>query len=172
MAEAEAEAAGGDQGDRVGAWRALLRAHSAVVRVIDADLAAAGLLPLHWYDVLLELNAAPGRRLRMAELGERVVLSRSRSSRVVDQLVGRGLVERVPDPGDRRAAFAQLTAAGRQALRATAPAYLASIEEHFTRHLTAAERATIAAALERVVASTPPAGPRGRRAGGRGQAAG
>ncbi|HEX6425554.1 MAG TPA: MarR family transcriptional regulator [Acidimicrobiales bacterium] len=139
--------------DRVSAWRALLRAHSVVLKAIDADLAAADLLPLHWYDVLLELNAAPDRRLRMADLGDRVVLSRSRSSRVVDELVHLGLVERTPDPADRRASFAQLTAAGRQALRGTAPAYLASIDDHFTRHLTAAERTTITEALERIVAA-------------------
>lgn len=149
-----------DGDDRVSAWRALLRAHSVVVRAIDADLAAADLLPLHWYDALLELNAAPDRRLRMADLGDRVVLSRSRSSRVVDELVHLGLVERTPDPADRRASFAQLTAAGRQALRRTAPAYLASIDDHFTRHLTAAERTTITEALERIVAA---AGGRPRR---------
>lgn len=142
-----------DADERVSAWRALLRAHSVVLKAIDADLAAADLLPLHWYDVLLELNAAPDRRLRMAELGDRVVLSRSRSSRVVDELVHRGLVERTPDPVDRRASFARLTPAGRQALRRTAPAYLASIDDHFTRHLSPAERATIARALERVVAA-------------------
>lgn len=151
-----------DADDRVSAWRAMLRAHSVVLKAIDADLAAADLLPLHWYDVLLELNAAPDRRLRMAELGDRVVLSRSRSSRVVDELVHRGLVERTPDPADRRVSFARLTPAGRQALRRTAPAYLASIDDHFTRHLSAAERATIARALERIVVAADDGPPRRR----------
>lgn len=151
-----------DADDRVSAWRAMLRAHSVVLKAIDADLAAADLLPLHWYDVLLELNAAPDRRLRMAELGDRVVLSRSRSSRVVDELVHRGLVERTPDPADRRVSFARLTPAGRQALRRTAPAYLASIDDHFTRHLSAVERATIARALERIVVAADNGRPRRR----------
>jgi DNA-binding MarR family transcriptional regulator len=137
----------------VAAWRALLRAHAAAVRAIEEDLAAADLLPLHWYDVLLELEAAPDRRLRMAELGERVVLSRSRSSRVVDELAARGLVERLPDPVDGRATLAHLTARGGGALRRTAPHYLDAIAEHFTRHLSAEERRVLATALGRVADS-------------------
>ena len=136
--------------ERVSAWRALLRAQSAVLKAIDRDLAAAELLPLHWYDVLLELNSAPERQLRMAELGDRVVFSRSRCSRIVDELQQRGLVERVPDPSDGRVTLAQITTAGRRALRRTAPVYLAGIEEHFTSHLGEDERRVVSSALERV----------------------
>src|ERR1700758_3134492 len=71
----------------VEAWRGLLVAHSRLVPAVEADRRAAGQVPLSWYDVLLELNAAPGRRLRMNELGQRTVLSRTRVSRVVDELV-------------------------------------------------------------------------------------
>src|SRR6476659_3762735 len=74
------------------AWGALLRVHAAVVPMLDRELQAARRLPLAWYDVLLELNAAPDRRLRMSDLGERVVLSRTRVSRIVDELVAGGLV--------------------------------------------------------------------------------
>ena len=73
----------------VDAWRGLLVAHSRLVPAVEADLRAAGQVPLSWYDVLLELNAAPRRRLRMSDLGERAVLSRTRVSRVVDELAGR-----------------------------------------------------------------------------------
>ena len=55
------------------AWRAVLLVQHGVVRAIEADLAEAGEIGLAWYDVLLELNAAPDRRLRMQDLGERVV---------------------------------------------------------------------------------------------------
>ncbi len=137
--------------DPVAAWRALLLAQNAALRAIEADLAQAGLIPLTWYDVLLELNATPTRRLRMQELADRVVLSRSRVSRVVDELVERGHVERLPDPSDGRAHFAALTPAGRSAFRRTAPAYLAGIERHFTRHLGEEDRNVIARALQRVV---------------------
>jgi DNA-binding MarR family transcriptional regulator len=133
------------------AWAALLRVHAALTPVLDQELQAAHGLPLTWYDVLLELNAAPGRALTMTQLGRVAVVSRSRVSRVVDELVRAGLVERVPNPDDGRSAYARITVTGRGRLRAAAPTYLAGIERHFTSHLTAAEQATVAAALEKVL---------------------
>jgi DNA-binding MarR family transcriptional regulator len=141
-----------DDDARVSAWRALLLAQSAVLRAIEADMAGAGVIPLTWYDVLLELNAAEGRRLRMQDLAARTVLSRTRVSRVVDELVMAGLVAREPDPLDGRASFAVLTPAGRAALKRAAPVYLAGIDRHFTGHLTAAERRNVTDALGKVVA--------------------
>ena len=134
------------------AWRGLLLAHAAALRAIEADLKTSGVIPLPWYDVLLELNAAPGRKLRMSDLGDRVVLSRTRVSRIVDELVAAGLVVRHPDPDDRRAAFAVLTTAGRDALRRAAPRYLEGIDRHFTSLLNEKERMTIATALNKVAA--------------------
>jgi DNA-binding MarR family transcriptional regulator len=139
--------------DSVAAWRALLLAQSAVLRAIDADLHQAGYIPLHWYDVLLELNAAPDRRLRIQELASRVVLTRTRVSRLVDRLADAGLVSREPDPDDGRACFAVITRVGREALRAAAPAYLAGIERHFARHLTCDQARTITEGLDQVVAA-------------------
>jgi DNA-binding MarR family transcriptional regulator len=133
------------------AWSALLRVHAALVPVLDAELQAAHNLPLTWYDVLLELNAVPEKQLTMSQLGTVAVVSRSRVSRVVDELVRAGLVERVANPADRRSAFARITTAGRARLRAAAPTYLAGIELHFTRHLTDREAATVASALEKVL---------------------
>jgi DNA-binding MarR family transcriptional regulator len=138
--------------DDVAAWRALLLAHNRVVRAIEADLAAAGVIPLSWYDVLLELRTAVDG-MRMQELGERAVLSRTRISRIVDELETAGLVERRADPDDGRATRAVITAAGERAFRETAPVYLARIEDRFTRHLLGLEQRTIAAALERVIAA-------------------
>jgi len=139
--------------DPVAAWRALLLAQSAVLRAIDADLHQAGHVPLHWYDVLLELNAAPDRRLRIQELASRVVLTRTRVSRLVDRLADAGLVGREPDPDDGRACFAVITKAGREALRAAAPTYLDGIERHFARHLTPDQARAIADGLDQVVAA-------------------
>jgi DNA-binding MarR family transcriptional regulator len=132
------------------AWGALLKVHAALVPALDRQLQAAVGLPLAWYDVLLELNRAPDRRLPMTELGERVVLSRTRVSRVVDEMVARELVTRAPHPTDGRSTFAAITAAGRSRLRAAAPVYLAGIEEHFARHLSARELTAIAVGLGRV----------------------
>ena len=137
------------------AWAALLRVHAALVPRLDRELQQQCGLPLTWYDVLLELNSAPGRRLSMGELGEAAVVSRTRASRVVDQLAAAGLVSREINPEDKRSAYAVITDEGRKVLRAAAPVYLAAIERHYTSHMSAAEARTVAAALEKVLAAQP-----------------
>lgn len=136
--------------DPVAAWRSMLLAHSRALRAIEGELETAHMIPLSWYDVLLELNAADNGQLRMQELGMRAVLSRTRISRIVTELEQQRLVERIPDPDDGRASLATITAAGRRALRRAAPIYLSGIERHFTSHLTAQERNIIARGLQRV----------------------
>jgi DNA-binding MarR family transcriptional regulator len=137
----------------VAAWSALLRVHAALVPVLDRELQATCNLPLTWYDVLLELNSAPGRRLSMGQLGEVAVVSRTRVSRVVDQLAGEGLVVRETNPDDRRSAYATITEAGRKRLRAAAPVYRAGIQRHFTSQMSAAESRSVATALEKVLSA-------------------
>jgi DNA-binding MarR family transcriptional regulator len=132
------------------AWRAMLQAHSAALRAIDADLARAATIPLTWYDVLLELRGAEDGRLQMQELGRRVVLSRTRVSRLVDEMTTPGLVGKVRDEGDRRVVWATITDAGVAALRATAPLYLRGIETHFSAYLTETEKTVVARALTKV----------------------
>jgi DNA-binding MarR family transcriptional regulator len=137
------------------AWAALLRCHAALVPAVSRRVYRETGLPLAWYDVLLELQAADGGRLRIQELGERVVLSRSRVSRVVDAMVQDGLVMRVEDPEDRRSTFAVLTPEGHDRFRRVAPVYRLAIEEHFVAHLSAAEQKAIARGLERVITANP-----------------
>lgn len=137
--------------DPVAAWQAVLRAQNRALRAIEQDLHDQKLIPLSWYDVLLELNAAPGRQLRMQDLAARVVLSRTRVSRLVSELERVGYIERVPDPDDGRATLARITAEGRAARRNAAPVYLAGIDKHFNRHLTAAQQDAVAKGLQRVV---------------------
>jgi len=137
-----------EEDPEVAAWRALLVAHSRLVPAMEKDLRVAGQVSLSWYDVLLELNAAPGRRLRMSELGERAVLSRTRVSRVVDELTAAGLAERQPDPADGRSSFAVLTPAGRDALRRAWPVYRDAIRRRVGAHLTAQRCRQLAALLE------------------------
>ncbi|HYH50518.1 MAG TPA: MarR family transcriptional regulator [Acidimicrobiia bacterium] len=134
--------------DGILAWSAFVRAHAAVVRRIEADLEAKARLPLGWYDVLLELNAAPGRRMRMQQLGEAAVLSRSRVSRIVDELVAAGLVERQANPDDRRSSYAVITDEGRKVFRRAAPTYLAAVREHFVAGLSADQVKSVRAAME------------------------
>jgi len=136
----------------VAAWRELLVAHSRLVPAVEADLRTAGQVSLPWYDVLLELNAAPGRRLRMSELGQRAVLSRTRVSRVVDELTAAGLAERQSDQADGRSSFAVLTPAGRNALRRAWPVYRQAIRRHLGARLTADQCRQLAALLEQAAA--------------------
>jgi len=104
--------------------------------------------------VLLELNAAPGRKLRMSELGQRAVLSRTRVSRVVDELVAAGLTERQPDEADGRSSFAVLTAAGQQALRKAWPVYREAIHQRLGARLTPEQCRELAALLDLAVAES------------------
>src|ERR1700712_5148303 len=99
------------------AWRTLLIAHAQITRRLEAELVAEHELPLASYDVLLQLAEAEDRSLRMIELADRVLLSRSGLSRLVDRLVREGLVERAPCLEDARGTLAVLTPAGLQRLR-------------------------------------------------------
>ena len=146
--------AGRPEDPAVDAWRGLLVAHSRLVPAVEADLRAAGQVPLSWYDVLLELNAAPERRLRMSELGQRVVLSRTRVSRIVDELAAAGLAERQPDEADGRSSFAVLSAAGRDALRRAWPVYREAIRRHLAAGLTVPQCRELAALLDQVIKGT------------------
>lgn len=132
------------------AWGSLLQLHAALVPRLDRELRERTGLPLAWYDVLLELSAARHGRLMMTQLGERAVLSRSRVSRVVDELTRAGLVTREANPEDARSAYAVITEAGMTRFREAAPVYLHGIEEHFAGGLTATELQSLSAMLQRV----------------------
>jgi DNA-binding MarR family transcriptional regulator len=140
-----------EQPDRTAAWRAVLLAQSRALRAIERDMAADGAISLGWYDVLLELNSAEDRQLRMQDLAARAVLSRTRVSRIVGELEAVGYVERRPDPDDGRASLVGVTPAGRSVLRATAPLYLDGIDRHFNQYLSATAQRSIATQLQRVI---------------------
>src|SRR3954449_6405578 len=139
--------------DLADTWGALLKVHAALVPRLDRELQEGHGLPLTWYDVLLELNTAPERRLTMGQLGSVTAVSRTRVSRVVDDLVRAGLVAREPNPDDGRSAYAALTGAGRAALRKAAPTYVAAVRREFADHLTAREGEILAGALRKVLAA-------------------
>src|SRR5688500_3782197 len=98
--------------EELAAWRGLLRVHSALVKALDAELLAEQGLPLSSYEVLINLQAAPERRRRMAELADSVLLSRSGMTRLVDRLEREGLLERDACVDDGRGTFAVLTEKG------------------------------------------------------------
>ena len=136
---------------RLRAWIAFLQAHAAVTRRLEAELQAEQALTLADYDALVQLAIAPDRRLRMSELADRVVLSRSGVSRLVDRLVAQGLVVRRACPTDARGSWAELTASGLDRLRAAAPVHLRGVDAHFLAHIDEGDREVIVAALEGVV---------------------
>src|SRR5215213_481289 len=118
-------------GDELAAWRGMLRAHAALVRALDAELEQAHGLPLTHYDVLIYLRSAPGRRLRMAELADSVLLSRSGVTRLVDRLEREGLIERDTCTSDGRGCFAVLTDEGEELLSRARPTHLRGVRERF-----------------------------------------
>lgn len=115
------------------AWRTFLRAHATLLRRLEGELVREHELPLASYDVLVQLSEAPAGALRMTELAERVLLSRSGLTRLVDRLVRDGLVERRACPADARGTLAVLTEQGDARLRAAWPTHLRGVAAHLGR---------------------------------------
>lgn len=137
---------------RLTAWRTFLRAHASVVRDLERELQSEQHLALTDYDVLVQLAAAGDRRLRMSELADALLLSRSGATRLIDRLVTDGLVERVTCESDRRGQWASLTDAGHQRLRRASPTHLRGVAEHFLDRLPPDDLATMERMLDRVLA--------------------
>jgi DNA-binding MarR family transcriptional regulator len=141
----------GPDDPRLRAWVAFLRAHAAVTRRLEAELHAARSLSLADYDALVQLAVADDRRLRMSELADRVVLSRSGVSRMVDRLEASGLVVRRACPTDARGSWAELTPAGLDRLREAAPVHLRGVDTYFLSRIAEEDREGLVRALEAVV---------------------
>ncbi len=116
---------------RLGAWRSFIHANARLLRRLDEELQAAHHLSLAEYDALLQLANAPGRSLRMSVLAERVLLSRSGITRLVDRLEAGGIVARSACVTDARGAEACLTSAGLDRLREASRTHLAGVERYF-----------------------------------------
>jgi DNA-binding MarR family transcriptional regulator len=136
---------------KMAAWKAFLTAHARITDQLTRELRDTEAFPLTWYDVLVQLSEADGHRLRMQELAERVLLSKSGLTRLIDRMEREGYVERSPCPDDRRGTFATMTDAGYERIRRTAPTHLAGVREHFTDLLDDDEARVLARALDRVV---------------------
>ena len=137
--------------EELAAWRGLLRVHSALVKALDAELLAGHELPLTSYEVLINLQAAPGRRRRMAELADGVLLSRSGMTRLVDRLEREGLLERDPCTDDGRGTYAVLTDKGEEWLGRARPTHLDGVRERFLEHFGPDELQVLATYWERVL---------------------
>lgn len=135
---------------RLAPWRSFLLAHSKVWHRLDEDLRTEHDLTLPEYECLLFLVEAPDRRLRMREIADRVLLSKSGVTRLVDRLVADGLVERTLCTTDGRGAEAALTEAGVARLRAASRTHLKGIDEYFLSALDADQLAVIERAMSAV----------------------
>jgi DNA-binding MarR family transcriptional regulator len=131
------------------AWRTFLQTHARVTRRLEADLIARNDLPLAEFDVLFQLASADGSRLRMAELADRVLLSRAGITRLVDRLVADGLVGRVRCESDARGFYAVLTDIGKARLEEATPGHIESIRRTFLERYDCSELELLAGLLER-----------------------
>ena len=141
---------------RIGTWRDFLTVHARLERMLDEDLRTEHGLSLAEYDALLQLAEAPGRRLRMHQLADRVLLSRSGVTRLIDRLVRDGSVERDTCQTDARGAEAVLTAAGMARLRTAAPTHLRGIADHFVDAIDPSDLQSLGRAMRDVLAGLDP----------------
>jgi DNA-binding MarR family transcriptional regulator len=131
------------------AWRAFLRAHASLMRQLELELETEAGLPLADFDVLIQLALAGGA-LRMTELADRALLSRSGMTRRVARLVEEALVERGSDLADRRGIIVELTAGGRARLREAVPVHARGVARHFASRLDGDELDLLERALGKV----------------------
>jgi DNA-binding MarR family transcriptional regulator len=135
---------------KMAAWRLFLTAHARITAQLEAELQDADEIPLAWYDVLVQLTEAGGR-LRMQDLAQAVLLSKSGLTRLVDRMEAERLVRREECVTDRRGTVAAITPRGTSALRHAAPVHVAGIERHFASVLTGAEAAAMQGGFKRML---------------------
>ncbi len=136
--------------EEMAAWRSMVDVHAELMAVLESELVRAHGLTLGDYTVLVNLSEAPGERLRMCDLANRLHLSPSGITRRLDGMVKHGLVAREPSTDDRRVMLAVLTPSGRAALEAAAPDHVEGVRRHFLDHLSRTQIRNLAAAFAAV----------------------
>src|SRR5437868_14270963 len=131
------------------AWEALLRAHATLLRQLETDLESKTGLALADFDVLAQLAIAGGS-LRMTELADRALISRSGMTRRVTRLVHEGLVRRTDADADGHGVVSKLTKPGLNRLTVEAPIHMRGVSERFTTKLNDQELAVLEVALAKV----------------------
>jgi DNA-binding MarR family transcriptional regulator len=118
------------------AWRGMLEVHARVTQQLDAQMRAEHGLSVSAYEVLMFLADAPEHRMRMSDIADRVLLSRSGCTRLVDRLVEQGYVWRCAASSDGRGLFAALTPAGIEKVQAARRTHHQGVRRFFLDHLT------------------------------------
>ena len=128
-----------------------METHSTVVKFLERRMDEQHGLPLAWWDVLIQLADGPEGRLRMGELAESVLLTRSGITRLVDRMIVAGLVDREPCPGDRRGYYAVITQQGRDTIEKIGPDHSKDAWEVFLGHIDEEEAALMRQVFTRVL---------------------
>ena len=134
-------------------WRAFLETHSTVTRYLERRMQEQHSLPLPWWDVLQQLSDGEDGRLRMGELAESVLLTRSGVTRLLDRMITAGLVVREACPGDRRGYYAVITQLGLETIEKVGPDHSKDAWESFLGHVTQEEAAVMEKVFSRVLAA-------------------
>jgi DNA-binding MarR family transcriptional regulator len=134
----------------LGAWRGMLRAHAALTRELDAELTREHDLPLSSYEVLLFLADSESGRMRMSELADSVLLSRSGLTRLVDRLERQGLLRRERCESDARGLFAEITPEGRRLFDAARETHLEGVRKLFLSRFSRSELRTLGALWDKL----------------------
>jgi DNA-binding MarR family transcriptional regulator len=137
-------------------WRRFLAACAAFFSAADAQLQRDSGMPLAYYEILVRLSEAPGRRLRMSQLAEATAASKSRASHAVARLEERGWVRRDECPTDRRGQFASLTKEGFAVLEAAAPGHVEQVRQSLFDALSAEQVKQLREICEAVLAAGSP----------------
>ena len=139
--------------ERLRAWRLYFESALALADVLDGELERDAGIPLRWYDALVQLEEAPDG-LRMNELAERILYSKSGFTNVVDRMEKEGLVKRVRPENDRRSILVVLTDAGREKMKEARRGHREALDEHFSRHLTDSDIKALTRAFEKLTECT------------------
>lgn len=132
------------------AWRSLLGLHMELTSLFEAEFQEQGEIDLSTYDALLHVYEAGPEGIRMTDLSQRLMITKSGLTTRIDHLEEEGLLRRVPDPTDRRAIRVALTVEGNDLFRSAAKVHLASIENNFSRHITDDEAQLIIDIVDRI----------------------
>jgi DNA-binding MarR family transcriptional regulator len=141
------------------AWVLLVRTQQVLLGRVEAALKEAGLPPLSWYDVLLELSRDPEAGLRQYEIGERVLLNKHNLSRLIDRLESDGLVKRQACDEDGRGNVVKITRKGAQTKQQMWPVYARAIQQLIAEPLTAAQTRSLTEILSALLERHRPQSP-------------
>ena len=131
------------------AWRKYIVASRRLLEALDDDLSANG-LTLSDYEILVHLSDAEDRRLRMSDLAEKTILSRSRLSHRIKYMEGKGWVERQKCASDKRGTWAVMTTKGWNSIVKAAPDHVESIRNRFIDQISKADHGNVATIFEKV----------------------